>query len=701
MGLPNENILRRHKSKKPMIITFAIMIFILFLLVSYGYYCFLDYEYVHGKVTSLSDTIIAVSSMTSCNFSLPFTPDIFCKILLFHLSIWYVYVAIILLIFIYMTSRNRNDFKNMEHGSARWSNEYEIKELQQSTNGIPLARDTYLPLNSDLAANLNEIVIGGSGAGKSFRKIKPDILQLNGSYVVTDPKGELYRDCAKMLKAHGYIVKVLNLVNLHYSNSYNPFYYITSEQDVVNVASLFMKNTAGEGEKDDFFTGAALKLLIALMMYLYKSDNEIKTFGRVIRLLNSIRYKNGSIDMSCELARCLNKHATIYPNDAATINWSGMQSNAQETQSSINEVLSTRLSLWSTTDLDAITSTDEMDFDSIGAKKTAIFLILPAARNTYKVVCNLFYSQLFERLQRVAESKYNGCLPLLVNCELDEFANIGEIPAFNETLSVVRSYNIRICIVLQGLSQLKAIYEKTYDSIIGNCDTFTLLGSKDKETLDYVSDKLGKITVRNDSRTYNRGSMQGGGGQDTEAVSERPLLYPDEIKSAIKPKGKSKQYGGSTIIFVGYEKPMYLDKYDTVNHPLFAECGSKYKEYVHNNTYVDIEYAPIWEERLIAYNEMYSTRNEIEVQSIAEYEKKANAESEAEQQELEKQFDENNPVTPPSPLGTPTEEEYKEYAQSADREDYEPVPDFDDTYDDDILNDIAPVVEMLNMIGDE
>lgn len=696
MGVPNENILRQSKSKKPIIITFAVMIFILFLLVSFGYYCFLDYEYTHGKVTSISDTVVAISSMTSLNYQLPFSFDVFLKILLFHLSIWYVYLAIILFIFIYMTSRNRNDFKNMEHGSARWANKYEIEEFQQGTKGIPLAKDTYLPLDSDLAANLNEIVIGGSGAGKSFRKIKPDILQLNGSYVVTDPKGELYRDCARMLKSHGYKVKVLNLVNLHYSNSYNPFAYITSEQDVVNVASLFMKNTAGEGEKEDFFTGAALKLLIALMMYLFKSENEIKTFGRVVRLLNSIRYKNGNIDPSCELARCMNKHASNYPNDAASINWSGMQANAQETQSSINEVLSTRLSLWSTTDLDAITSTDEMDFDTIGKYKTAIFLILPAARNTYKVVCNLFYSQLFERLQRVAESKYNGSLPLLVNCELDEFANIGEIPAFNETLSVVRSYNIRICIVLQGLSQLKAIYEKTYDSIIGNCDIFTLLGSKDKETLDYVSDKLGKITVRNDSRSFNRGSMQGGGGQDTEAVTERPLLYPDEIKSAIKPKGKSKAYGGSTIIFVGYEKPMYLYKYDTVNHPLFAECGSKYEEYLHNNTYVDKEYSLVWEQRLKSYEEMYSSYNEIEAQSKAEYEEKLRAEEKS----LDEAFQENNPVNAPSPLNQ-TEEEYKEYTVSADKEDYEPVPDFDDSYDDDVSDDVAPVVEMLKMIGDD
>lgn len=699
MGLPNENILRRSRSKKPIIITFAVMVFVLYLLISYGYYCFMNYEYVHGPTTSISDTFIALTTMTSGNFTLPFTPEIFLKIIMFQISIWYIYVSIALLIFIYMTSRSRNDFKNMEHGSARWANKYEIKSFQSDDKGIPLARNTYLPLKSDKAANLNEIVIGGSGAGKSFRKIKPDILQLNGSYVVTDPKGELYRDCAKMLKQHGYNVKVLNLVNLHFSNSYNPFCYITSEQDVVNVASLFMKNTAGEGEKEDFFSGAALKLLIALMMYLYKSENEIKTFGRVIRLLNSIRYKNGNIDMSCELARCLNKHAASYPNDAATINWSGMQANAQETQSSINEVLSTRLSLWSTTDLDAITSTDEMDFDSIGATETAIFLILPAARNTYKVVCNLFYSQLFERLQRVAESKYNGCLPLLVNCELDEFANIGEIPAFNETLSVVRSYNIRICIVLQGLSQLKAIYEKTYDAIIGNCDIFTLLGSKDKETLDYVSDKLDKITVRNDSRSFNRGSVQGGGGQDTEAVSERPLLYPSEIKEVIKPKGKNRKYGGSTIIFVGYEKPMYLDKFDTINHPLFSECGSKYEEYIHNNTYVEKEYAPIWENRLREYDEMYNRYSENEIKSQNEFEAVKKAKDEENQKELGEMFEACNPIAPPSPLGEPTEEEYIAYSSEADCADYDPVPDFDDEYDSDIFDDIAPVVETLEMLG--
>lgn len=466
MARPSQNILRRHRSKKPMLILFAVLLLVVFLLVSYFYYRVLNYEYKNGTITEFSKYILALSDTSA--LQLPFF-SVLGRVLWFNVQIWWLYISVIAIMFIYITSRNRNDFKNMEHGSARWADDEEIKQFQKSTEGIPLAKDTYLPLDSDLAANLNEIIIGGSGAGKSFRKIKPDIIQLNGSYVVTDPKGELYRDCAKVLKKKGYKVRVLNLVNINYSNSYNPFAYITSEQDVVNIASLFMKNTIGEGEKTDFFSEAAGKLLIAIMLYLYKSENEIKTFGRVIRLLNSIRYKSGSIDPSCEFARCLKKHASEHPNDAATINWNGMQANAQETQSSINEVLSTRLQLWATTDLDAITSTDEMDFDSIGEELTAIFLIIPAARNTYRVVSNIFYSQLFERLMRVADSKHNGCLPKLVSFELDEFANIGEIPAFNEILSVARSYNIRICIVIQGLSQLKAIYEKTYDSIIGNC----------------------------------------------------------------------------------------------------------------------------------------------------------------------------------------------------------------------------------------
>lgn len=224
-------------------------------------------------------------------------------------------------------------------------------------------------------------------------------------------------------------------------------------------------------------------------------------------------------------------------------------------------------------------------------------------------------------------------------------------------------------------------------------DTFTLLGSKDKDTLDYVSDKLGKITARNDSRSFNRSSMQGGGGQDTEAVAERPLLYPDEIKRAIKPKGESKKYGGNTIIFVGYEYPMFLPKYDTASHPLFPKCGSKHKGFVQNCTSVETEYLPVWENRLKNYKKMYQEYTDKEKAGKAEYEAQAQAEDKANQKKLEQEFESYNPHHMPEL--SPTEEEYAQYANSADTVDYEPVEDFDDDADDDLFNDISPIAGEL------
>lgn len=698
MAVPSQNILRRRKSIKPLVITYSIFAVVIVFFISVGMFSILNYQYVNGISQSemeFEDYVFAISAMFS-EHQIPLSFENVKKIFEMHLSIWWVYPIAVLMLFVYITSIPRNDFKGMEHGSAKWMDDEVIKVFSNPDNGIPAAKDFYVPIDGSKTANLNEIIIGGPGAGKSFRAIKPHILQMLGSYVITDPKGELYRDTARMLLAEGYKVRVLNLKDLHFSNSYNPFAYLTSEQDVVSLSDLFMKNTKGEGEKDDFWSGDAQKILTMIMMYLYKSETEIKTFGRVARLLNTIRYENGQIDTSCELARCMNKHSALYPNDVATVSWNGFQGIAQETSSSVIEVLSQRLTLFSTTDLDAITSTDEMDFDMVGVEKTVIFLIIPAARNTYKAVCNIFYSQLFERLMRVADAKYNGCLPQLVSCELDEFANIGEIPSFNEILSVVRSYNIRICIVLQGLAQLKAIYEKMYEAIIGNCDIFTLLGSKDKDTLEYVSEKLGKITVRGDSRSFNRGG-NGGGGQDTEAYIERPLLYPEEIKKAIKPKGKTRKYGGSCIVFVGYEEPVYLPKFDTPGHLRFAECGSKFKDYVHNNTYIEKVYAPVWEKRLADYTEMYEAHFSREKEDVAEYSKVQQQLKEEEQQALEAEFEGYNVQINLPDNEPPSEKEYQSYCEKVDVEDYEPVPDFyeGDFEDDMMFDDVAPIVAEL------
>ena len=602
----NRNMLRGNKSKTPVIYTVVIVSIMGLALILYATYAYLGYIRLNSITKpSISDILNAMETLfTEESFKLPLSLEVIQEILIMQVrDIWWVYAGIFLAVFLMMTSRNPNDFRGIEHGSAKWADNYDKKMFTDKT-GIPCGDNFYVTVeNPDhkyySSHNLNEIVIGGSGAGKSFRKIKPDIMQMTGSYVVTDPSGELYRDCAKILRENGYKVRVLNLTNINLSNSYNPFVYMVEEQDVLNIADLFMKNSAGEGEKEDFWSGAAQDMLVMIMLYLFKADDEVKSFGRVIRLVNSIQYKNNKIDETCELGRCMKKHQMNEKNrnDAASINWNGLLGTPQETLGSIAKTLSTRLRLWAVEDVDMLTGDDEMDFDDIGVNKTAIFLIIPAARQTYKAVANIFYSQLFERLMYIASLKYNNRLPLLVACELDEFANLGTIPNFSEILAVVRKYNIRLCVVLQGLSQLKAIYEKTFDSIIGNCSIFTFLGTNDQESKEYVSKKLGKTTVRTDTKSHNRGNQ--GGGTDNESFAARDLLAPDEISRALK-KGKN----GKCIVFVDEYNPFFLDKFNTLKHPLISKVGSSFKKDWANNSDITIDFAGIKEERMKRYAEV-------------------------------------------------------------------------------------------------
>lgn len=563
-------------------------------------FVYANYITINGVPDGLEEIMVMLTMMFSTKFVIPF--DFIALIEMQFTIFWWAYLMFALILILMLTRRKSDEFKNIEQGSAHWNNLEDNKIFTEHKDGIPCARDFYVPLESDETANLNEIVIGGSGAGKSFRKIKVDLLQLFGSYVVTDPSGELFRDTYRMFVQNHYKVKVLNLTNIKYSNSYNPFAYMHDEQDVLEVCTLFMKNSAGEGEREDFFTASALELLTCISLYLFHSDSEVKSFGRVIRLVNSISYVNGKINPDCELSRCMSKFSATCENQDSSVlvSWRGMQNIPEETMGSIAKTLSTRLQLWALSDVDAFMDKDEMEFGKIGFEKTVIFLIIPAAKKTYKVIANLFYSQLFNELMRVAEAQPDGRLKYLVSLEIDEFANIGKIPDFPEILAVIRKYNIRACIVLQGLSQLKAIYEKTWDSIIGNCDIFTFLGSKDSETKKYVSEKLGNTTVRVDQRSYNRGSMQGGGGQDSENYVSRPLLYPDEIPKAVKAKGKSRKYGGKCFVWVGYNDPFYLDKYDTLSHPRIADCGSKYD--VTLCTDIREVYGDIYEKRKSEYD---------------------------------------------------------------------------------------------------
>lgn len=651
--MSNKNKLRGEKNKMVYIQMGIILFLILLASGLYLAYMMLDYASSHDEEVAMNtDSLIDFCTYLSApELKAPFTLTTLWLCLKYQVTkLWWLYAAAAFGAFLMATGQTKDDFQGMEHGSATWADKYTLKKFKDKT-GIPVALNTYVTVTNPgkkyySPHNLNECVLGGSGAGKSLTKIEPDGLQMVGSYVFTDPKGELYRNMAKIFTEHGYKIRVLNLMNIHFSNAYNPFAYMTEEQDVLNVADLFMKNSAGEGEKEDFWTGAAQDMLVAVMVYLWKTPYELKTFGRVVRLVNSVQYKDGKIDELCEFARCMKAHAIEHPNDVVSVNWASIQGTPQETLGSICKTLSTRLRLWAVEDVDELTATDEMDFDNVGKEKTAIFLIIPAARQTYKVIANIFYSQLFERLMLVANRDCNGRLPLLVSCELDEFANIGKIPNFNETLAVVRSHNIRICIVLQGLSQLKALYEKTWESIIGNCSIFTFLGTNDMDSREYVSKKLGKTTVRVDSRSYNRGSSSGGGGgSDSESYIQRDLLAPDEILQAIKPKGKNKRYGGSCIIFVDEYRPLFLPKFDTISHKLFDKCGSSFPKGVPNNTNIEEVYASVKSERSAAHKQsltdFFALAAEKKEQDIAEHEAEEQEKDAAEQERLRKMVEDD------------------------------------------------------------
>lgn len=645
--MESRNKLGQRTRQKKVAITVGITLFVIFFSISmyccYVFKCFShDNNLTAGEMNG-ADYISFLNALSSPSFSVAFD---FWELVQMQIALWYIYAVIPIIVFLLCVSgRRNNDYEGIEKGSSHWEKKTSFKNFADRT-GIPVGNDFYVTVKNPKGKyyathNLNETVIGGSGAGKSFRKAKPDIIQMFGSYIVTDPKGELFRDTYKLLTKNGYKVRVLNLININLSNTYNPFVYMREEQDVLSVADLFIQNTSGDGERQDFWSASAKDLLVMIMLYLWKSQSEMKCFGRVIRLLNSIRYKDGKIDELCEIARCMKKHEIEHSADAATVLWAGFCGTPAETMGGVAKTLSTRLGLWSVADVDELTAEDEMDFDSVGIEKTAIFVIVPPARNTYKAVVNIFYSQLFERLMYIANFKCNGRLPQLVSCELDEFANIGKIPNFNETLAVVRSCNIRICIYLQGISQLKALYEKTWESILGNCSIFTFLGTNDLDTKKYVVERLGKTTVRTDTRSYSNSYRSGNSHSDNESFDSRDLCTVDELPLIIAPEGKSKKYGGHCIALIDEYRPFYLNKFDTLSHPLISEVGSSFPKDVHNNTNIEALYSPLKDERhgrhRTALDEALEKTRKDEENATAE----AAAADQSEQEELAAVFNSN------------------------------------------------------------
>jgi type IV secretion system protein VirD4 len=477
-----------------------------------------------------------------------------------HLKLSPFYVVGILL---YLTRRTHRDYARMEHGSAGWASSQEKKAFGYGPNRIVLSKELFLDLETK-QVNLNQLVIGGSGAGKSRSKIIPDLLQANSSFVVTDPKGELYRTCAGVLEDEGYRVRVLHLIDPSLSHRYNPFHYLREDKDVLILVDTIMKNTSDPRKSggDEFWTKSETALLQAIVFYLWhERPLDEQHLAGVLAIVTSARINEEQPDGSENpLEQIFDELAIRNPNHIAVRCYNVFRLATGKTAKSILISLAVRLSIFQTDDIAHLTSTDEMDLARIGTEKTAVFLILSDSHGAFNVIAALFYSQMFQFLFYEADHRHGGRLPVPVQALLDEFANIGQIPDFDQLIATMRSRRVSVTVVLQSLSQLKNRYRDSWETIVGCCDTLVYLGTQDQETRQYISRMLGKTTIVVDGKSRTK-SSRSHSSSESEQRTARELMSADELLRMDR---------NNSIVFVRGYRPFWTEKYDLVKHPSYA-----------------------------------------------------------------------------------------------------------------------------------
>lgn len=430
-----------------------------------------------------------------------------------------IVVGCLLRLAVYEKGRNAKKYRhNVEYGSARWGTHSDIAPFidPDPWNNVILTKTESLTMNSRPKAprnarNRNVLVVGGSGSGKTRFFIKPNIMQCTKtkgtSLVVTDPKGTLVVEYGKMLVAAGYELRILNTINFQKSMHYNPFAYIRSETDILKLVTTLITNTKGEGKGgDDFWIKAETLLYVALIGYIhYELPEEKQNFSTLIDLLNKMQVREDDEDFQNEVDELFEKLAQKKPEHFAVRQYLKYKMASGKTAKSILVSCGARLAVFDIEELREITAYDELHLDTIGDKRTALFLIMSDTDASFNFLISMAYSQLFNLLCEKADDVYGGRLPVHVRCLIDEFANIGQIPNFEKLVATIRSREISACIVLQAQSQLKAIYKDNADTIVGNCDTLLFLGGKEKTTLKEMEELLGKETID----TYNTGESRG------------------------------------------------------------------------------------------------------------------------------------------------------------------------------------------------
>ena len=467
---------------------------------------------------------------------------------------------------VYMKGKDRKKFrKDEEYGSARWGTREDIEPFidPDPKNNVILTATESLTMNSrpkdpKTARNKNVLVIGGSGSGKTRFFLKPNLLQLHSSYVVTDPKGSLIVECGQALQRNGYRIKVLNTINFKKSMRYNPFVYIHSEKDILKLVTCLIANTTGNAKGgDDFWVKAETLLYTALIGYIhYEAPEEERTFNTLVSMINSMEVREDDEEFQNPVDILFEQLKEKSPDHFAVRQYEKYKLAAGKTAKSILISCGARLAPFDIEELRNLTSEDELQLDTIGDKKTALFLIMSDNDDTFNFLISMVYTQLFNLLCEKADDVYGGRLPVHVRCLIDEAANIGQIPKLEKLMATIRSREISACLILQAQSQLKALYKDNADTIIGNCDASIFLGGKEPTTLKELSTSLGKETIY----SYNTGESRGREKSYSLNLQKlgKELMSPDEL---------AVMDGGKCVLQIRGVRPFLSEKYDLTKHP--------------------------------------------------------------------------------------------------------------------------------------
>ena len=477
-----------------------------------------------------------------------------------------VVCAAVLRLAVYLKGKNARKYRhNEEYGSARWGTHTDIEPFEDPgfANNVILSKTERITMNSrpsqpKYARNKNVLVIGGSGSGKTRFVLKPNLLQMHSSYVVTDPKGSIVNECGSALLKNGYKIKIFNTINFHKSQHYNPFSYIHDEKDILKLVTTLIANTKGESKGGDEFWEKSEKLLYtALIGYIhYEAPEEEQNFATLLEMLNAMEVREDDETFKNPVDLMFDALEKRNPDHFAVRQYLKFKLSAGKTAKSILISCGARLAPFDISELREITSYDELELDTLGDKKTALFLIMSDTDATFNFLISMIYTQMFNLLCEKADDVYGGRLPVHVRCLIDEAANIGQIPNLEKFVATIRSREISACLVLQAKSQLKAIYKDNADTIIGNMDSQIFLGGSEKTTLKDLNEVLGKETIDMYNTGESRGSQQSYNMNYQKLGHD--LMSMDQL---------AVMDGSKCIVQVRGVRPFFSDKYDLTQHP--------------------------------------------------------------------------------------------------------------------------------------